>query len=53
MDELRFVANFLGFLSVWILGILVRGFFVVLVNRLNSLCAIMVSVWSCPDGLVL
>ena len=27
MDEFRFVANFLGFLSVWILGILVRGFF--------------------------
>ena len=26
MDEVCFVANFLGFLSVWILGILVSGF---------------------------
>ena len=26
MDEVCFVANFLGFLSVWVLGILVRGF---------------------------
>ena len=51
-DELRFVANFwfsfsvdFGYSREWI--------FVVLANRLNPLGAIMVHVWSCPEGLVL
>ena len=52
MDEVRFVVNFLVFFQggFWYSR---EWIFVVLMNRLNPLCAIMVYAWSCPDGLVL
>lgn len=52
MDEVCFGAIFWFSFSVDF-GYSREVIFVVLVNRLNPLRAIMVHVWSCPDGLVL